>query len=64
VAAEEALYGGDNPEGDVDGAKTVGMRAAWVNEHGGAFPGRTRPDLIVNDLIELKALLEGVAVGA
>lgn len=53
----DLLYVGDNPQGDVDGAHGAGMAAAWVNEDGQPFPGRSLPEITVRGVAELRAAL-------
>ena len=58
VGAEESLYVGDSQFDDVQGAKGVGMRVAWVNR-GGASPDPSlpAPDYVVSDLLEVLDIL-------
>ena len=59
VAAEEILHVGDHPETDVDGARRAGLRTAWVNRNGHAWPEALQaPDAIVATLTELRELLD------
>jgi putative hydrolase of the HAD superfamily len=60
VAADELLHVGDDPELDVLGAQRAGLRTAWVNRGGGAWPKElgAAPDLTVRDLGELAHWLE------
>ena len=63
VAAHEVLHVGDDPELDVAGAHRAGLRAAWINRHGKAWPaalGET-PELVFNDLGGLADWLESHA---
>ena len=58
AAAHETLHVGDHPEFDVDGARSAGLRAVWINRNGAEWPGSLpRPDGIVRDLEELDRLL-------
>lgn len=58
AAAYETLHVGDHPEIDVDGARSAGLRAVWINRSGTDWPGALpRPDGIVRDLEELDRLL-------
>jgi HAD superfamily hydrolase (TIGR01549 family) len=62
VRAERALHVGDNPDADVAGASSVGIRPVLL-DRGGRFPTglSDRPDVaVVRDLFELLRLL-GVA---
>ncbi|MBI2171130.1 MAG: HAD family hydrolase [Chloroflexi bacterium] len=54
VRAEECLYVGDSQHDDVQGARDVGMKAAWVNRHGVKLdPKYPAPDYQISDLREL-----------
>lgn len=58
-APAEMLYVGDDPLADVAGARGAGLRTAWINRHGAAWPGVHDPaDLEIVDLQHLVALLE------
>jgi HAD superfamily hydrolase (TIGR01509 family) len=58
VAPWRALHVGDDPELDVRAARRVGMRTAWVNRTGGAWPRELEPpDVRVGNLHELKEWL-------
>ncbi|MEQ8206597.1 MAG: HAD family hydrolase [Woeseia sp.] len=61
VSAKEILHVGDHPELDVDGARAVGMRAAWVNRIGSAWPeDMLSPDITVSTIEELADWLRPV----
>lgn len=57
VAPQEALYVGDDPLLDVEGAQKAGLRAAWINrqelEPVRSLPHHVRPDLACTTLYEL-----------
>jgi 2-haloalkanoic acid dehalogenase type II len=54
----EVLHVGDSLLEDVAGAKSVGMKAAWVNRPGRDASGSSpRPDFIVGDLEDLLRIL-------
>lgn len=55
VAPHEAVYVGDDPLLDVQGAQNAGLQAVWLNraELGRALPGHVRPDAICTSLHEL-----------
>jgi putative hydrolase of the HAD superfamily len=56
--AHETLHVGDHPEIDVDGARSAGLRAVWINRNGFEWPGSLpKPDGIVRDLEELDRFL-------
>ena len=62
VAPEEVLHVGDHPELDVAGAAEAGMRTAWINRTGAAWPDTlSPPDATVECLEGLAGLLEGLA---
>ncbi len=59
VSPSEALYVGDSPVYDIVGAKSVGMKMAWVNRNG--LPVETlgaKPDFVVYRLTELLLTVE------
>lgn len=50
---EDALFIGDDPVRDIEGAAQVGCRTCWVS-HGGLFPKElTPPDLTISDVSAL-----------
>lgn len=58
LAPHEVLHVGDSDVDDVQGAKTAGLRAAWVNRDGRPRrPGVPPPDFEIRDLTALLALL-------
>ena len=58
VRADESLYVGDSQFDDVQGAKGVGMRVAWVNRGGSSpDPSLPAPDYVISDLLELLDIL-------
>lgn len=65
VAPEEAVYVGDDPLLDVEGAQKAGLRGVWINRPqlwpDRTLPDHVRPDAIVATLYELEQWLqEGV----
>jgi putative hydrolase of the HAD superfamily len=57
VAAAEALFVGDDPAADMEGAARAGMRTCWV-AGGRPYPAaRARSDRVVDDLRGLAGLL-------
>jgi HAD superfamily hydrolase (TIGR01509 family) len=61
-SADEVLFVGDSPEHDIDGAKSVGMRAVLIREEDVAPPLQTGratlpPDHEIETLSELKVLV-------
>ncbi len=58
VQPSEAVYVGDSPWADIEGARHAGLRAVWVNRHGVDWPeGIGRPQHEIATLDELAALL-------
>jgi FMN hydrolase / 5-amino-6-(5-phospho-D-ribitylamino)uracil phosphatase len=57
------LHVGDDPELDVAGARAAGLRTAWINRGGAAWPRSDRPDLVTSDLAELADRLDAVDIG-
>jgi putative hydrolase of the HAD superfamily len=56
---DEILHVGDHPETDIDGARQVGMRTAWINRTGEKWPeDLPEPDAVVTTIPELLDLLE------
>jgi HAD superfamily hydrolase (TIGR01509 family) len=54
----EVLYVGDDPVLDVDAARAVGMRTAWMNRAGEAWPSTVAPaDIAVKDCVDLATRL-------
>ena len=62
VAPEETLHIGDDPECDVHGARTAGLRAIWFNRPGHRWPGPGQVPIHVRQLSDLlERLLPGRA---
>lgn len=63
VRPEEAVYVGDDPLLDVEGAQKAGLRAVWINrpelEPTRRLPEHVRPDAICATLHELDQWLDG-----
>ena len=58
AAAHETLHVGDHPEFDVHGARTAGLRTAWLNRNGHEWPvGLEPPERTISNLRELDDLL-------
>lgn len=61
VEAEEALFVGDDLEGDIRGAKGVGMKVAWISRKRDQRPSgeaqAPQPDLIIGSLRDLHRIL-------
>lgn len=62
VAPEEAVYAGDDPLLDVEGAQKAGLRGVWINRPGlwpdRRLPDHIRPDASFQNLYELEQWLE------
>jgi FMN phosphatase YigB (HAD superfamily) len=60
VDAADLWYVGDNPLADIDGARTYGLRAVWVNRNGHAYPPELAPPSAqIKHLEELPAVVRG-----
>lgn len=53
LAPSQVLHVGDDPDLDVAGARAAGLRAAWLNRNGLAWPHAEPPELELRDLGEL-----------
>lgn len=59
ISPNAAIYVGDNPLDDIQGAIASGMMSAWVTG-GGIFPAHlTPPDIIIDSVDELRHILPG-----
>lgn len=62
AAAHETLHVGDHPEFDVNGARSAGLRTAWLNRNGHEWPDSFEPpDRTISNLRELDELLAAPA---
>ncbi|OWY29468.1 HAD family hydrolase [Herbaspirillum robiniae] len=61
VAPAEAVYVGDDPHLDVQGAQQAGLRAVWMNRFGRTLPEGIVPDAVCSDLHQLHDWLEAQA---
>lgn len=58
VQPEEALFVGDSPHDDIQGAKATGIDIAWVNAEGGSLPdGIPTPDYVIRAIPDLQTVL-------
>ena len=57
IDPSEAVYVGDDPVRDVQGAAKAGWRTVWFNPRGLAWPRGLPPDAVVTHLNELEATL-------
>lgn len=58
VAPHEAIYVGDDPKLDIQGAQNAGLRAVWMNRFDHALPEHIVPTTSVTNLYELDAWLK------
>lgn len=54
---EQVLFVGDNPEADIDGAKSFGMRAAWVRRGRQYPPGLRAPEYVIDAVTEIRGIV-------
>lgn len=58
ASAEQTLHVGDHPHYDVDGARSAGLRTAWVNRTESAWPEEfEKPEIEVTHVGELPRML-------
>ncbi|MDD5393624.1 MAG: HAD family hydrolase [Thiothrix sp.] len=57
IPPHKAVYVGDDPVRDIQGAANAGLRTVWFNPQQQAWPGGTEPDATVTTLAELKTLI-------
>ena len=57
VAPSEAVYVGDDPLLDIEGAQQAGMRAVWMNRFERQLPAQIKPDAICTSLWQLERWL-------
>lgn len=57
VAAHEAVYVGDDPLCDIQGAANAGWRTVWFNPEHRPWSGGQAADAVINNLAELKTLI-------
>ena len=55
IAAERAMFVGDNPDVDISGARSAGMKAVW--RKGAAVSSAVEADAIIEELGDLLSLL-------
>jgi putative hydrolase of the HAD superfamily len=53
VEPRQMVHVGDNPEHDIAGAKSVGMRTVWMNAREQEWPGGERADREIDNLLQL-----------
>jgi len=57
LRAEEVLHIGDSLIYDVEPAQALGMKTAWLNRTRKPLSGGIRPDVVINNLMDLKKLM-------
>lgn len=57
VAPQEAIYVGDDPILDVQGAQNAGLRTVWMNRFSDTLPSHVQPTASCTNLLELHAWL-------
>jgi len=57
VKAEEVLFVGDNPERDIKGAKSIGMRTALA-KYGQVTMGKSSPDFVLEEPSEIVKIVK------
>lgn len=57
VANDEAVYVGDTPGDDVEGARLAGIEPIWLNVDGEVYPGEVAP-FTIRRLTEIESLIE------
>ena len=55
--ARALLFVGDDLRRDVDGARGAGLMTCWVAKGRSLPPGRTPPDVVVANIVELREVL-------
>ncbi len=58
LSPRQVLHVGDDPHLDVAGARSAGLRSAWLNRTGAAWKQPKLPDFSVRDLAELADALD------
>ncbi|EIJ35151.1 HAD family hydrolase [Thiothrix nivea] len=57
ILPEQAVYVGDDPVRDIQGAADAGWRTVWFNPGRMEWPGGQEPDAIIDDLAQLEAAI-------
>ena len=58
IQPSQAVYVGDSPWADIEGARHAGLRAVWLNRHGTEWPHDMEPpEITIVSLNELAGLL-------
>ena len=61
VMFKEIVHIGDDPTGDIEGAKQVGAKAIWVNRSGKSWKGGLCPDAEIHSFHELTKALSRIS---
>ena len=61
VTFKEIVHIGDDPTGDIVGAKQVGAKAIWLNRNGKPWKGRLDPDEEIHSFYELTGALSKIS---
>jgi putative hydrolase of the HAD superfamily len=57
ISPQHAVYVGDDPVRDIQGAACAGWRTVWFNPERQAWPGGTAPDATIHHLAQLEAVI-------
>ncbi|MEH6940177.1 HAD-IA family hydrolase [Bacillus sp. JJ664] len=55
VHPDEAIYIGDHPENDYNGAKDIGMKVIWKKD---IYWNDFQPEFLIDDLLEIPSIIE------
>lgn len=57
ISPHQAVYVGDDPVRDIQGAASAGLRTIWFNPERQPWPGGQEPDAIIGNLAQLEAAI-------
>ena len=57
IAPHQAVYVGDDPVRDIQGAASAGLRTVWFNPEGQAWPGGQEPDAVIENHAQLETVI-------
>lgn len=57
ISPHQAVYVGDDPVRDIQGAASAGLRTVWFNPERQAWPGGQEPDATIHHLAQLEAVI-------
>ncbi|WGZ94304.1 MAG: HAD family hydrolase [Candidatus Thiothrix putei] len=57
ISPQQAVYVGDDPVRDIQGAASAGLRTVWFNPEHQAWPGGQKPDATIYHLAQLEAVI-------